>query len=155
MELSLTGERVLVVADWSLDPHAIVADLVRRADEREITWSLLVPAWLHGLDWAGDPHVSHPCAETALLTLRELAVAAGLRVDVAVVGDHEPVTAVGDACAAIRCDAILLCTRHRRFSHGHPLDLAHRMHAVSGVPVVRALLPTVGRGHCAPLAEAA
>lgn len=44
-------------------------------------------------------------------------------------GDHEPVTAVGDVCAAVACDAILLCTRHRRLSHAHPLDLAHRIDA--------------------------
>lgn len=150
-----TGDHVLVVADWALDPHAVVAELVRRANERQVTWSLLVPAWLHGLDWAGDPYVSYPCAETALLTLRELAVQAGLAVDLAILGDHDPVTAVGDACAALRCDAVLLCTRHRRLPHRHPLDLAHRIHAVSRVPVARAQLPAAGRGHCEPVAAAA
>jgi hypothetical protein len=149
------GERVLVVADWAVDPHAVVAELVRRASERHLTWSLLVPAWLHGLDWAGDPYVSYPCAETALLTLRELAVEAGLDVDLAILGDHDPVSAVGDACAAIRCDAILLCTRHRRLPGRHPLDLAHRIQTVSRVPVARAQLPALGRGHCAPVAKAA
>ena len=150
-----TGDHVLVVADWALDPHAVVAELVQRASGREITWSLLVPAWLHGLDWAGDPYVSYPCAETALLTLRELAVQAGLAVDLAILGDHDPVTAVGDACAALRCDAVLLCTRHRRVPRRHPLDLAHRIHGASRVPVTHAQLPAVGRGHCAPVANAA
>jgi hypothetical protein len=149
------GERVLVVADWTLDPHAVVAELVRRAGDRQVAWSLLVPAWLHGLDWAGDPHASYPCAETALLTLRELAIQAGLTVDLAILGDHDPVTAVADACLAIRSDAILLCTRHRRLSHGHPLDLAHRMQTVSRVHVTRAQLPGLGRGHCGPVADAA
>jgi hypothetical protein len=149
------GERVLVVADWTLDPHSVVAELLRRASERHVTWSLLVPAWLHGLDWAGDPYASYPCAETALLTLRELAVQAGLTVDLAILGDHDPVTAVGDACAAIRSDAVLLCTRHRRLSRRHPLDLAHRIRAASGVPVAHAQLAAIGRGHCAPVADAA
>jgi hypothetical protein len=146
------GERVLVVADWALDPHAVVAELARRAGEREITWSLLVPAWLHGLDWAGDPYVSYPCAETALLTLRELAVQTGLTIDLAILGDHDPVSAVIDAGAALECDAILLCTRHRRLPRRHPLDLAHRIHAVSRVPVTRAQLPplTRGRASCRP-----
>ena len=36
-----TGDHVLVVADWVLDPHAVVAELVRRSSEREVTWSLL------------------------------------------------------------------------------------------------------------------
>jgi hypothetical protein len=150
-----TGDHVLVVADWALDPHAVVAELVRRSSEREVTWSLLVPAWLHGLDWAGDPYVSYPCAETALLTVRELAVQAGLAVDLAILGDHDPVTAVGDACAAIRCDQVLLCTRHRRLTRRHPLDLAHRIRAVSGVSVARAQLPAAGRGHCEAVASAA
>lgn len=146
------GDRVLVVADWALDPHAVIAELLRHASGRRVTWSLLVPAWLHGLDWAGDPHASYPCAETALLTLRELAIEAGLDVDLAILGDHDPVTAVADACLALRSDAILLCTRLRRLSRRHPLDLAHRMQAVSRVPVARAQLPVLGPRHCAAAA---
>jgi nucleotide-binding universal stress UspA family protein len=151
------SEHVLVVADWSLDLDAVVDALADRAavGDRDVRWSLLMPAWLHGLDWAGDPHVSHPCAEIALLTLRELALRAGLTVDLTLVGDHDPITAVGDVCAATAFDAILLCTRRRRLVTGHPLDLVHRMHTVSGVPVARVLLPSAGRGHCAPVADAA
>jgi hypothetical protein len=153
-----TSEHVLVVADWSLDLDAVVTALGERAgaSDRDVRWSLLVPAWLHGLDWAGDPYASQRCAETALLTLLELALRAGLTVDLTLVGDPDPVTAVGDACAALACDAILLCTRRRHLVPGHhPLDLAHRMQAGAGVPVARRLLPSAGRGHCAPVAEAA
>lgn len=146
--LTPSAERVLVVADWALDPHAVVAALARRESERHTTWSIVVPAWLHGLDWAGDPHASCQCAETALLTLRELALDAGLDVDLTVVGDPHPITAVADTCAAVRCDSILLCTRHRRLMPTHPLDLAHRMHGACGLPVVREQLATVGSGHC-------
>jgi hypothetical protein len=132
-----------------------VAAAARRHSNSQASFGLLVPAWLHGLDWAGDPYASYPCAETALLTLRELAIGAGLAVDLAILGDHDPVSAVGDACAAIRCDAVLLCTRQRRLPRRHPLDLAHRIRTVSGMPVARADVPAAGRGHCAPVAQAA
>jgi hypothetical protein len=105
------ADQVLVVADWTLDPHAVIASLSACEAERPTVWSLLVPAWLHGLDWAGDPRASGPCAERILLTLRELDVAAGLEVRLAIVCDPHPITAVNDA--GFRCDAMLLCTRHR------------------------------------------
>src|SRR3954454_16972287 len=97
-----TAARVLVVTDWRLDPHAVVARLARDDGERHATWTLLVPAWLHGRDWAGDPAACRPCAELALMTLRELAENAGLDVDVAIIGDPDPVTAVADATASLR-----------------------------------------------------
>jgi hypothetical protein len=138
----------LVVADWTVDPAAVIGALSRRAAERPTTWSFVVPAWLHGLDWAGDPRASGPCAERTLLTLRELALQAGLDVDRAVVGDPDPITATQDSCAALAVDALVLCTRQRRFPRAHPLDLEHRMHAATGLPVGRELLPSAGSGHC-------
>jgi hypothetical protein len=150
-------QHVLVVADWTVDPHAVVGALSRRAAERPTTWSFLVPAWLHGLDWAGDPRASGPCAERALLTLRELAIQTGLDVDLSVVGDPDPITATQDTCAAIAVDEIVLCTRRRRLSHAHPLDLARRMHAATALTVGRETLPSAATGHCpdqVPLAAA-
>jgi len=147
-------DHVLVVADWTVDAHAAVAALRRRSAERPTTWSLLVPAWLHGLDWAGDPHASGPCAERTLLTMRELAGHAGLDVDLAIVGDPDPVTAAQDACAALPVDGVVLFTRSRRFSHAHPFDLTHRLHAATGVTVAREALPAGAAGHCAEQAAA-
>jgi hypothetical protein len=142
-------QHVLVVADWTVDPHEVIRTLSRRAAERPTTWSFVVPAWLHGLDWAGDPRASGPCAERTLLTLRELALREGLGVDLAVVGDPHPVTAAQDACTALSVDGLVLFTRQRRLSHAHPLDLAHRMHAATGLPVSREALPGAGDGtHC-------
>ena len=86
--------RTLVVADWTVDPQAVV-DAVRRlagAGARRV--ALLVPAWLHGLDRAGDPHASRPCAEAQLAHITYLSGRAGLDFDVAEVGDPDPITAI-------------------------------------------------------------
>jgi hypothetical protein len=140
--------RILAVTDWTVNPHAVVAALMRRGPAAR--WSIVVPAWLHGLDWAGDPHAAEPCAETALLTIHQLVLDAGLDVELAVVGDPDPTAAVQDACAVLQPDAILLCTRRRRF--GHPLDLAHRLHRITGLPTGREHVPIRRRGHCAQAA---
>jgi hypothetical protein len=59
MELNRGGDattgRVLAVADWTTDPQAIVAACVERQERSGGDFALLVPAWLHGLDWVGDP----------------------------------------------------------------------------------------------------
>jgi hypothetical protein len=50
-----TTGRVLVVADWTTDPEAVVAACIERRELSSGDFALLVPAWLHGLDWVGDP----------------------------------------------------------------------------------------------------
>ena len=52
--------RVLVVADWAIDPHGVVEMCERRMDDCAPGFSFLVPAWLHGLGCAGDPNGSAP-----------------------------------------------------------------------------------------------
>jgi hypothetical protein len=117
-----TDQHVLVVADWTVEPKGVIAALRRRADVRPTRWSLLVPAWLHGLDWAGDPHASGPCAQRALLTLRGVASHAGLDIDLAIVGDPDPVTAVNDTCAAASS-----CCGRASGSAGDPLPNAGQL----------------------------
>jgi hypothetical protein len=55
---------MLVVADWAVDPRKVVATCAARG--RGSVLHLVVPAWLHGLDWAGDPFASVPCARRQL-----------------------------------------------------------------------------------------
>ena len=43
--------RVLVVADWAIDPHGVVEVCERRMDDCALDFTFLVPAWLHGLGW--------------------------------------------------------------------------------------------------------
>jgi hypothetical protein len=129
-----TESRVLLVADWSVDPHAVVAAASRRAASGPAAFHLVVPAWLHGFDWAGDPHASFPCAQQQLDTLRELLSAAGLAVAETAVGDPDPTSAIVDALEDQRADEVVLCVRDRRLGTG-PLDLTHRVRRLTGLPV--------------------
>lgn len=84
-------DRVLVVADWRADARGVVNVAERRAAERPATFRVVVPAWLHGLDWIGDPRGSRPCAEAQVEALQALWRAAGLDLAAAEVGDPDPV----------------------------------------------------------------
>ena len=131
-----TRARVLVLADWRADPAGVIDACSRRASHDAVTFALVVPAWLHGLDWAGDPFASRPCAARQLATLTALAGAAGLDVELAEVGDPDPTSAVDDALQAFVASELLVCRSRRR--PGHPLDLEHRLRRTSGLPVAAA-----------------
>ena len=140
--------RVLVVADWTVEATEVVAECRRRAERDPALFILMVPAWLHGLDWAGDPHASMPCARRQLATLARLCLDAGLEVELAGVGDPSPISAIGDALAGHMATTVLLCTRERHVP-SHPLDLAHRAHRVTGLPVHRVTIRAARTGgHC-------
>ncbi|HEX8122853.1 MAG TPA: hypothetical protein VF549_16490 [Solirubrobacteraceae bacterium] len=153
---------VLVVADWSVDPYAVAAALRRRAAGEPAAFTIVVPAWLHGLDWAGDPAVSVPCAQRQLDKLVELTTRAGLDVEAAGVGDPDVMSAIGDALHGRDVGEVLLFERPRRFAR-NPLDLVHRARRSTGLAVRRvearpAQAPREQRGwalrrragHCAP-----
>jgi hypothetical protein len=155
-----TDARILVVADWTVDPHAVIAACSRH-HEHDARLILTVPAWLHGLDWAGDPTASAPCAQRQLEMIAQLSTAAGLDVEVAGVGDPDPISAITDAMESHAPTEILLLTRVRRFEAPHPMDLVDRAHRTTGLPVRRISLPAAvgprrrrgwtlprGGGHC-------
>jgi len=143
-----TNARVLVVADWTADPATVVAACRRRADH-DASFILMVPAWLHGLDWVGDPSASAPCAHLQLVTLKQLCVAEGLAIEVSGVGDPDPITAIGDALVTHPASEILLFARDRWAWAWNPLDLSHRAERISGLPVQRIpVRRSPGRGHC-------
>lgn len=158
-----TSTRVLVVADWRVDPHAVVATCARHDNANDVSFALLVPAWLHGLDWAGDPRASVPCATRQLEQIRSLCEAAGIRIDTAEVGDPDVVTAIGDVLLSHPADELLLCVRGGHLA-GHPLDLAHRAARAAGIPTRRVVLANarsgrrsrafsrLRRSHCSPAA---
>jgi hypothetical protein len=128
-----TVARVLVVADWAVDPYGVIAACRRRAGEGDVRFGLVVPAWLHGLDWVGDPHASRPCAARQLEALARMTAAAGLQVELEEVGDPDPTSAIEDARAGYAATEILVCSRPRRLRH--PFDLVHRVRRATGLEV--------------------
>jgi hypothetical protein len=146
----------LVVADWTIDAAAVVAACgVRLA--RASTLRLVVPAWLHGLDWVGDPRGSIPCAQRQLERILQLCEADDLHVSSAAVGDPDPISAICDAADDV--DRILLFARGRHVSAGYPLSVASRAARLTGLPLESfsiALNPRTERrrhftaGHCEP-----
>lgn len=155
-EARTASRRVLVVADWKADPDAVVAACIGYLRSFPSSFSLVVPAMLHGIDWVGDPYASVPCAERALAEIGARLAAAGLRVETEEVGDHDPVAAVIDAVLSQQVDEILACVLKR----AHPLDLPHRAQRATHVPVQRVPVNRtrnaprhrawawLGRGHC-------
>ena len=125
--------RVLVVSDWRTDPYGVIEACRQRAAAGDVEFALVVPAWLHGLDWVGDPTASRPCAARQLETLMRLAVGASLDVRFAGVGDPDPSSAVDDALHDFAATEILLCRHGRR--RGHPIDFSHRLRRMTGLPV--------------------
>jgi hypothetical protein len=122
---------------------------------------LVVPAWLHGLDWVGDPAASVPCAQRQLTTIGRTADAVGFTFAGATVGDPDPLAAICDALHDWPAEEILLCTRRRGAAVSHPLGLGRRTHRLTGLPVSRIQvrpsatpMPSTGwlrwrSGHCA------
>jgi hypothetical protein len=123
----------LVVADWAIDPEAVVSACAARG--RGSALHLVVPAWLHGLDWVGDPTASAPCARRQLERIAELCVSAGLRVESAEVGDPDPLSAIADALDAVKVDDIVLFARGRHVAAAHPFSVARRAQRLTGLPV--------------------
>lgn len=140
MEPTNATTRVLLVTDWNVDPHAVVAAASRRAERSPAIFGLLVPAWLHGLGWAGDPNASRPCAQRQVEAVNALLDAAGLHLEHSAVGDPDPATAICDELDAWPANEVLLCTGPRHFP-STPLDVVHRARRLTGLPVERKFVP--------------
>jgi hypothetical protein len=138
-----SGDRTLVVADWSLDPVLVVEAIRDRGRAGQETFGLLVPARLHGIDWAGDPHASRPCAERQRLALERLCRDAGITLETGRVGDPEPAAAIGDVLLDWPAGQILLLGRERGVRASHPFSLARRVRRRTGLPVIARSLPDV------------
>jgi hypothetical protein len=131
--------RTLVLADWRADPGGVIAACRDRAADGEMGFALVVPGWLHGIDWAGDPYASRPCAARQLEALVRLSATVKLDVELAQVGDPDPTSAVDDALETFGATDILVCRDRMRLRH--PLDLAHRLRRMTGLPVETLGLP--------------
>ncbi len=119
-------QRVLAVADWSVDPAAVADTLAR--ERGATTFGFLVPARLPGLAWIGNPNASRPCAEHQLAELERLARERGLTVETAAVGDPDRVAAIAASLETWDADRIALFDRRSR-------RLARRLARKTGRPV--------------------
>jgi hypothetical protein len=149
----------LLVADWTIDPGTIVNACDAQDPDRLVALHVVVPAWLHGLDWVGDPRASVPCAQRQLDRIARMCDAAGLPVASAEVGDPDPLSAIGDALDGRRVDEIVVFALGRHVVPAYPLSVVRRAERSTGLPVrgipaphaarpSRRLLLT--RGHCEP-----
>ena len=139
--------RVLVVADWSADAQAIVSACERHDKEQSASFGLIVPGWLHGLDWVGDSTAGLPCARRQLERIKGLPTPPGLSFAVAGVRDPDVVAAICDATADWPADELLLCPPARRLDVAHVLDLSHRAQRLTGLPVRRIAVPAPAAAH--------
>jgi len=135
----------LLVADWMVEPEAVVRWCQANAGHRQAALRIVVPAWLHGLDWAGDPWASVPCAQRQMDRLAAACAAAGMHVVSAAVGDPNPLSAIDDAVRAGRVGEILLFARGRRLAGGYPAGLARRAQRLTGLPVHGIATPGAAR----------
>jgi hypothetical protein len=124
----------LVVADWKIDAEAVVTICGQRL-ARASAVHVVAAAWLHGLDWAGDPFASVPCARCQLDRISRVCLHAGLRVISADVGDPDPLNAISDALDHRTIDQILLFARGRHVAAAYPFSVAHRAERLTGLAV--------------------
>ena len=119
-------DRVLVVADWSIDPEAVVDALAAENARAPAAFALLVPSRLAPGGWSGDPNASRPCARLQLDSVRERAAAGGLSIERGGVTDPERVAAVGEFLDEWAADRIVLVDRRHPLAEG-PLGVRRRL----------------------------
>jgi hypothetical protein len=130
------SEKMLLVSDWAADPEEVAGAAARAvANGGFAEIGIVVPAWLHGIDWMGDPHASIPCAARHERLLAAACRARGLTVTTSEVGDPHPVTAVLDALSSERAERVLVALEPRRVPRPSWLGLEGRVRRACGLPV--------------------
>jgi hypothetical protein len=109
--------RLLVVANRTVDAPGLLDELQRRAGERPIELTLLIPA-----AW-NEHEESAQRAKGAVDALRER----GLDVAQAVLGDADPLCAVEEEWDPRRYDEVLVVTLPTASSRWLQVDLPHRV----------------------------
>lgn len=125
----------LALADWTIDAAAVVSACEAADPDRVAALRIVVPAWLHGLDWVGDPRASLPCARRQVDRIAQLCAAIGLHVESLEVGDPDPLSAIGDALADHPVDEIVVFARGRHVAGAYPLSVVRRAERLTGLPV--------------------
>ena len=127
--------RVLVVAHKTAATPALQEAVRERAARSPATFTLLVPAAVHGLHRMVDPEDADADETNAVLELALpiLTEAAGSEVD-GMIGVAEPLAAIQDAVNLHGFDELIISTLPTRVSRWLRLDLPHKA-AGLGLPV--------------------
>jgi hypothetical protein len=127
--------RILVVANRTADSPELIAALRQQAMRSPTRFTLLVPAVPHGLAWAADMKAGQSEAASRV----EAGVArmrmSGLDVDVALIGDPDPLAAACDVLGGDKFDEVVVSTLPRGVSRWLRLSLPHRLRRVTDLPV--------------------
>ncbi|MGI8920490.1 MAG: hypothetical protein ACR2HD_02270 [Solirubrobacteraceae bacterium] len=133
---SSASVRILVVANRTAATPGLIQAVRERAGRGKCTFTLLVPAWAHGLHKVMDPEdaaAQDEAQATLELAIPLLEEAAGSAVE-GIVGDHEPLNAIHDAINLRGFDEVIISTLPQRVSRWLRLDLPHKV-AGMGLPV--------------------
>jgi hypothetical protein len=131
----MTKQKILVVANRTADSPDLIDALCSRAAEAPASFTLLVPAVPHGLDWAADMKAGW--SEAALRAERAGGHIrrSGLELDEVIVGDPDPYAAVGDVLHAREFDEVVVSTLPRTISRWLAVGLPARLRRVHDLPV--------------------
>ena len=119
--------RILIVADRTVDALPVIDVLREKAETQRIDATVLVPASLHGLEWAGDPRAKIPAAELHASLLHVALLNAGVETCQSSVGDPDPHAAIDDALRTGHFDEVLINVPSSRLASALRLGLADRI----------------------------
>jgi len=144
MESSLPA-RVLIVANRTAATPALQRAVAERAAAGPAVFTLLVPNSAHGLHRVIDPEDIDRAEAGAMLELALplLEEAAGSPIE-GIIGDHNPIDAIGDAVNMRGFDEIILSTLPVRVSRWLHIDLPSKV-AGLGLPVTTVTAPGTER----------
>jgi hypothetical protein len=127
--------QVLVVANQTAESDELLGALKVRADEGACEFTLLVPATPHGVSWAADMFAGGDEAQEHLDAMVERLRGIGLPIKEARVGDPDALAAVQDVCNFGTYDEVIVSTLPLHVSKWLKLDLPHKVHHATGLPV--------------------
>jgi len=141
----VASARILVVANRTAGSSELIATLRDRVADSAAHFTLLVPATPRGLSWAADMKAGEPTARRRAAEAARSMRMAGLEVEI-VIGDPDPVAAVGDQLRMHSYDEIIVATLPAGISRWLRLSLPQRIRRMTKLPLthVTATEPQLG-----------
>jgi hypothetical protein len=129
--------KILVVANRTAGSPELIAALRERAADAPSSFTLLVPAVPHGLAWAADMKAGWTEAVSRAERAAGRIRGSGLELEEAIVGDPDPLAAVGDVLHAREFDEIVVSVLPRAISRWLALGLPARLRRCVNLPVTQ------------------